>query len=86
MISDARERGRGPWPYVALSVLLGGAVLLAAVVTTANVIRVLIFSRQREIDTMRLVSANTGGGRVNLAMTWSRVPNMSTTPSFKHSM
>lgn len=38
--------------------LLGGAVLLAAVVTTANVIRVLVVTRSREIEVMRLVGAS----------------------------
>ena len=41
-----------------LGVLLGGTVLLAAVVTTANVIRVMVFARRREIETMRLVGAS----------------------------
>lgn len=38
--------------------LLGGTVLLAALITTANVIRVMIFARRREIETMRLVGAS----------------------------
>ncbi len=38
--------------------ILGGVVLLAAVITTANVIRVLVVSRAREIATMRLVGAS----------------------------
>lgn len=41
-----------------VGLLLGGSVLLAAVVTTANVIRVLVVSRGHEIDTMRLVGAS----------------------------
>jgi cell division transport system permease protein len=41
-----------------VGLLLGGTVLLAAVITTANVIRVLVVSRDREIDTMRLVGAS----------------------------
>ncbi len=41
-----------------IGVLLGGTVLMAAVVTTANVIRVLVFTRRREIETMRLVGAS----------------------------
>ncbi len=41
--------------FVAL--LLGGTVLLAAVITTANVVRVLVVARAREIDVMRLVGA-----------------------------
>jgi cell division transport system permease protein len=41
-----------------IGVLLGGTVLLAAMVTTANVIRVMIFARRREIETMRLVGAS----------------------------
>lgn len=39
-------------------VLLGGTVLLAALITTANVIRVMVFARRREIETMRLVGAS----------------------------
>ncbi len=38
--------------------LLGGAVLIAAIITTANVIRVLVVSRRREIVVLRLVGAN----------------------------
>jgi len=38
--------------------LLGGTVLLAALITTANVIRVMVFARRREIETMRLVGAS----------------------------
>ncbi len=41
-----------------VGVLLGGTVLMAAMVTTANVIRVLVFTRRREIETMRLVGAS----------------------------
>jgi len=41
-----------------VGVLLGGTVLLAALVTTANVIRVMVFARRREIETMRLVGAS----------------------------
>ncbi len=41
-----------------VGVLLGGTVLMAAVVTTANVIRVLVVTRRREIETMRLVGAS----------------------------
>jgi len=41
-----------------IGILLGGTVLLAAVITTANVIRVLVVSRGREISTMRLVGAS----------------------------
>jgi len=41
-----------------MGLLLGGTVLLAAVITTANVIRVLVVSRAGEIDTMRLVGAS----------------------------
>lgn len=37
--------------------LLGGAVLLAAIITTANVIRVLVMERRREIVVLRLVGA-----------------------------
>ena len=40
-----------------VGVLLGGTVLLAALITTANVIRVMVFARRREIETMRLVGA-----------------------------
>ncbi len=38
--------------------VLGGAVLFAAIITTANVIRVLVVSRRREIVVLRLVGAN----------------------------
>lgn len=41
-----------------VGVLLGGTVLMAAVVATANVIRVLVVTRRREIETMRLVGAS----------------------------
>ncbi len=41
-----------------IGALLGGTVLLAAMVTTANVIRVMVFARRREIETMRLVGAS----------------------------
>ncbi|NKB88675.1 MAG: FtsX-like permease family protein [Acidobacteria bacterium] len=41
-----------------VGVLLGGTVLLAAMITTANVIRVMVFARRREIETMRLVGAS----------------------------
>lgn len=41
-----------------VGVLLGGTVLMAAVITTANVIRVLVVTRRREIETMRLVGAS----------------------------
>ncbi len=41
-----------------VGLLLGGTVLLAAVITTANVVGVLVVSRAREIDTMRLVGAS----------------------------
>jgi len=37
--------------------VLGGAVLLAAIITTANVIRVLVVARRREIVVLRLVGA-----------------------------
>lgn len=37
--------------------LLGGAVLLAAIITTANVIRVLVVERRREITVLRMVGA-----------------------------
>jgi cell division transport system permease protein len=37
--------------------LLGGAVLIAAVITTTNVIRVLVMARRREIVVLRLVGA-----------------------------
>lgn len=37
--------------------LLGGAVLMAAIITTANVIRVLVMERRREIVVLRLVGA-----------------------------
>ncbi len=37
--------------------VLGGAVLLAAFITTANVIRVLVVARRREIVVLRLVGA-----------------------------
>ena len=38
--------------------LLGGVVLFAAIITTANVIRVLVVARRREIVVLRLVGAN----------------------------
>jgi cell division transport system permease protein len=38
--------------------VLGGAVLIAAIITTANVIRVLVVARRREIVVLRLVGAN----------------------------
>ena len=41
-----------------VGVLLGGTVLLAALITTANVVRVMVFARRREIETMRLVGAS----------------------------
>lgn len=41
-----------------IGVLLGGTVLFAAVISTANVIRVLVVSRRSEVDTMRLVGAS----------------------------
>lgn len=41
-----------------VGLLLGGTVLLAALITTANVVGVLVVSRAREIDTMRLVGAS----------------------------
>lgn len=41
-----------------IGVLLGGTVLIAAVISTANVIRVLVVSRRSEVDTMRLVGAS----------------------------
>lgn len=41
-----------------IGLLLGGTVLVAAVITTANVIRVLVVSRRSEVDTMRLVGAS----------------------------
>jgi len=41
-----------------VGVLLGGTVMLAALITTANVIRVMVFARRREIETMRLVGAS----------------------------
>jgi len=37
--------------------VLGGAVLIAAIITTANVIRVLVMARRREIIVLRLVGA-----------------------------
>ncbi len=37
--------------------VLGGAVLIAAIITTANVIRVLVVARRREIVVLRLVGA-----------------------------
>lgn len=37
--------------------VLGGAVLIAAIITTANVIRVLVMARRREIVVLRLVGA-----------------------------
>jgi len=37
--------------------VLGGAVLIAAIITTANVIRVLVVARRREIIVLRLVGA-----------------------------
>lgn len=41
-----------------IGLLLGGTVLVAAVITTANVIRVLVVSRRSEVDTMRLVGTS----------------------------
>ena len=41
-----------------IGLLLGGTILVSAVVTTSNVTRVLVVSRGREIDTMRLVGAS----------------------------
>lgn len=41
-----------------IGVLLGGTVLFAAIISTANVIRVLVVSRRSEVDTMRLVGAS----------------------------
>lgn len=41
-----------------VGVVLGGAVLIAAIITTANVIRVLVMARRREIVVLRLVGAN----------------------------
>lgn len=38
-----------------IGLLLGGTVLVAALLSTANVVRVLVVSRGREIETMRLV-------------------------------
>ena len=40
--------------------VLGGAVLIAAIITTANVIRVLVVARRREIVVLRLVGATEG--------------------------
>jgi len=40
-----------------LGAVLGGAVLIAAIITTANVIRVLVVARRREIVVLRLVGA-----------------------------
>jgi len=40
--------------------VLGGAVLIAAIITTANVIRVLVMARRREIVVLRLVGATEG--------------------------
>lgn len=37
--------------------LLGGAVLIAAIITTTNVIRVMVMARRREIVVLRLVGA-----------------------------
>jgi len=50
------ERGVRALRFV--GILLGGTVLMAAVVATANVIRVLVVTRCREIETMRLVGAS----------------------------
>ena len=40
-----------------VGVVLGGAVFIAAIITTANVIRVLVIARRREIIVLRLVGA-----------------------------
>ncbi|HJO03268.1 MAG TPA: permease-like cell division protein FtsX [Acidobacteriota bacterium] len=48
----------GVWALRFVGVLLGGTVLMAAVITTANVIRVLVVTRRREVETMRLVGAS----------------------------
>lgn len=40
-----------------IGLLLGGTVLVAALLSTANVVRVLVVSRGSEIETMRLVGA-----------------------------
>ena len=41
-----------------VGLLLGGTVLIAAIITTANVIRVLVIDRAREIEVTRLVGAS----------------------------
>jgi cell division transport system permease protein len=41
-----------------IGAVLGGAVLIAAIITTANVIRVLVVARRREIVVLRLVGAS----------------------------
>lgn len=43
-----------------IGAVLGGAVLIAAVITTASVIRVLVVARRREIVVLRLVGATEG--------------------------
>ena len=40
-----------------VGIVLGGVVLIAAIITTANVIRVLVVARRREIIVLRLVGA-----------------------------
>lgn len=40
-----------------IGLILGGTVLAAAVITTSNVIRVLVVARRQEIEVMRLVGA-----------------------------
>ena len=40
-----------------IGVLLGGAVLIGAIITTTNVIRVLVVARRREIVVLRLIGA-----------------------------
>ena len=40
-----------------IGVFLGGAVLIAAIITTTNVIRVLVMARRREIVVLRLIGA-----------------------------
>jgi len=43
-----------------IGAVLGGAVLIAAIITTTNVIRVLVMARRREIVVLRLVGATEG--------------------------
>ncbi len=46
-----------------VGIVLGGVVLIAAIITTANVIRVLVVARRREIIVLRLVGATESGVR-----------------------